>query len=180
MAASGQKVVAVFGSYRPTPGAPEYELGCEVGRLVARAGWTVINGGYGGIMEASARGAKERDGRVIGVTMESFSPQANPFTDETVCAANLWERLRTLINRADAFIALPGATGTLAEVAVAWELMSKRLMPPKPLVFLGEFWRPLHNMMVTGPRAKAACGGLVRIETRPKEAVDFLATILKQ
>ena len=180
MTASRRRTIAVFGSYRPKPGEPEYETAREVGRLVAETGWTVLNGGYAGVMEASARGAREGNGRVIGVTLEQFSREANNFTDETVCTSSLWERLRTLIDRADGFIAAPGATGTLAEVAMVWELMAKRMMPAKPLALLGGFWRPLYDMMVSGPDAKAACGGLVQVRETPREAVDFMASVLKE
>ena len=36
-------------------------------------------------------------------------------------------------------------------------------MPPKPLAFLGEFWRPLYDLMVTSRDCRATCGGLARI-----------------
>ena len=174
MSYSDAKVVAVFGSYRPKPGDTEYERAAEVGREIASAGWTVINGGYAGTMEASARGAKERGGQVIGVVVETFSRQPNRFTDDTVCTTDLWERLRVLMERSDAYIALPGATGTLAEVALAWELLCKGLMSPKPLVLLGDFWQPLYEMLVPTPRVKAAASGMVRTAQTPQEAVDFL------
>ena len=169
-----KRTVGVFGSYRPRPGEPEYQLACELGRRIASAGWGLLNGGYGGTMEASAQGAKEAGGHVIGVVMETFSREPNRFTDETCCTRDLWERLQVLLDRSDAYIALPGATGTLAEIATAWEFMCKKLMPPKPLLFLGDFWLPLYRMLVPSRTAKAACGGLVRWQKTPKEAVDFL------
>ena len=180
MSATRKGIVAVFGAYGPKPGEPEYELAREVGREIASAGWALINGGYAGTMEAAARGAKERGGRVIGVTVETFSRTPNRFTDETCCTRDLWERLQVLLNRSDAYVVLPGATGTLAEIGVTWEFLCKGLMPPKPLVFLGEFWRPLYNLLVTAADCKAACGGMVKTVGSAKEAVDFIASFLKQ
>ena len=76
-----RRIAAVFGAYAPLPGEADYELAREVGHAAAAAGWTVMNGGYAGVMEASARGAKEAGGRVIGVTVETFSREPNRFTD---------------------------------------------------------------------------------------------------
>ena len=45
---SGAGIVAVFGSSQSQPGDGDYELGVEVGRLLAEAGYSVTNGGYGG------------------------------------------------------------------------------------------------------------------------------------
>jgi predicted Rossmann-fold nucleotide-binding protein len=55
--------------------------------------------------------------------------------------------LQKLIAVGDGYVALPGGTGTLVELAVAWEMIHKRLMPAKPLVVLGEFWRPVVELV---------------------------------
>ena len=179
MMSERQKIITVFGAYAPQPGEAEYELARELGKQIATAGWAVMNGGYAGTMEASACGAKEAGGHVIGVTVETFSREPNAFTDETIHTRDLWERLRVLLDRADAYIVLSGATGTLAEIGLAWEMQSKRLMPPKPLVFLGDFWMPLYRLMVADPKAKAACGGLAKMAASPEEAIDFIASFLQ-
>ena len=66
-----RKIVTVFGSSRPGEGDEEYLLAYEVGKNLALNGFTVCNGGYAGIMEASARGAKEAGGKTIGVTFKN-------------------------------------------------------------------------------------------------------------
>jgi len=146
----------------------------EIGRLVAGRGWVLANGGYGGSMEASARGAKSAGGRVIGVTCDLFSREPNRYVDEVIRTPDLYARIRTLLERSDAYLALPGATGTLAEVAMAWEMLAKRFLEPRPLVLVGEFWRPLFRMLVPHPGAAAAAGGLVRLVATPVAAVDAL------
>ena len=50
--AKAKKVVAVFGANRVSRGEPLYHLAEETGREIAGAGWTLLNGGYGGTMEA--------------------------------------------------------------------------------------------------------------------------------
>jgi hypothetical protein len=173
--AKAKKVVAVFGANRASRGERLYELAEEIGREIARAGWTLLNGGYGGTMEASARGARESGGQVIGVPVAIYSSEVNPFVSESVVTQDLWERIRLMLGRSDAFIALDGSTGTLAEVGMAWELIAKRLLPPKPLIFIGDFWAPLYRTILSAPNVgEPTRGGIVRVEPTPKAAVDFL------
>jgi len=173
--ARAKKVVAVFGANLASRGEPLYELAEGMGREIARAGWTLLNGGYRGTMEASAHGAREAGGRVIGLPVAIYSSQVNPFVSESVVTRDLWERIRLMLDRSDAFIALDGSTGTLAEVGMAWEFIAKKLLPPKPLIFVGDFWAPLYRTVLSGPNtSEPTRGGIVRIEPTPKAAVDFL------
>ena len=168
------KTIAVFGGYRTAPGEPDYDLACELGRQIASQGWALLNGGYSGTMEASARGAKECGGHVVGVPVELFSKEVNAFTDEAHLTKDLWERIRYMLDRSDAFVILPGSTGTLAEIGMAWEFVCKKLMPPKPIIFLGEFWAPLYKVVVVTAGGRPSCGGLVRVEQTVAGAMDFL------
>ena len=136
-----EPIVTVFGSSRPREGEPEYLLAYEVGKELATAGFVVCNGGYAGIMEASARGAKDAGGKTIGIIAEVFAPKkANRWIDTTVTAKTLIDRMLELICRGDAYIVLKGGTGTLLEFAAVWELMNKTLMSNKPIVLVGDFW----------------------------------------
>ncbi|MCY2932273.1 MAG: LOG family protein [Planctomycetota bacterium] len=118
-------------------------------------GYTVVNGGYGGTMEASARGAVEAGGGAIGVTCAHWKSCPNPYVARVVETSRLPERLERLIDFGQAgFVVLPGGTGTLQELATVWERMGKKAMPVRPIVCVGEFWRPLVNMMASQrPRA---------------------------
>ncbi len=178
--ANAKKVVAVFGANRVSRGEPLYDLAEETGREIAGAGWTLLNGGYGGTMEATLRGARERGGRVLGVPVAIYSSQVNPFISESVMTQDLWERIRLMLDRSDAFIALEGSTGTLAEIGMAWEFTAKKLLPPKPLIFIGDFWAPLYRTVLSAPNSSEPTrGGIVRIEPTPKAAVDFLRAYWK-
>jgi uncharacterized protein (TIGR00730 family) len=178
--AKAKKVVAVFGANRVSRGEPLYDLAEETGREIAGAGWTLLNGGYGGTMEATARGARERGGRVLGVPVAIYSSQVNPFVSESVMTQDLWERIRLMLGRSDAFIALDGSTGTLAEIGMAWEFIAKKLLPPKPLIFIGDFWAPLYRTVLSAPNSSEPTrGGIVRIEPTPKAAIDFLRAYWK-
>lgn len=138
-------VITIFGSAAPQPGERDYEQAREIGRAVAIRGWTVCNGGYGGAMEAAARGASEAGGHTIGVTCAAFASRgaANAFIREERRMPDLPTRLQTLLALADGYIVLPGGVGTLLELAAAWEFTNKRLAPAKPLVVLGAHWSPV-------------------------------------
>lgn len=139
-------VIAVFGSSEPRPGQPEYEIAYELGRGIARAGWILCNGGYGGTMEAAAKGAVEAGGHTIGVTCRVFGRGGpNAYVRQDVPTFDLLSRLNTLVRLGDAYVVLPGGTGTLLELALIWELINKRLLrgKPRPIVLVGEYWRPV-------------------------------------
>jgi hypothetical protein len=142
-------VVAIFGSNDPREGQPAWDVARRAGATIASLGYTVANGGYGGTMEASARGAREAGGRAVGVTCSIWSSRANPCVDETIVTGSLGERLATLVElaRSGGYVVLPGATGTLAELATVWEHVGKGLQPAVPIVCVGDFWRPLIDMM---------------------------------
>jgi uncharacterized protein (TIGR00730 family) len=139
-------VVTVFGSSAPAALSPPYQLALELGRAIAEAGWVLCNGGYGGTMEAAARGAAEAGGHTIGVTCSALRWRggANRYIKQEVPTFDLLARLNTLVRLGDAYVVLPGGTGTLLELALVWELLNKAgLKRSAPLIVLGDHWAPL-------------------------------------
>ena len=143
MAVSPRSVITVFGSSRPAPGSDAYETARMLGVALADAGFAVATGGYGGTMEAVSRGAREANGHVIGVTAEVFASRANQWVEEEIRVKNWQERLFKLIELGAGYVALPGGTGTLVELAVVWEWINKGFLTEKPIVILGDFWSPV-------------------------------------
>ena len=117
-----ETIVTVFGSSRPREGDAEYDEARELGGALARSGFAVCSGGYGGVMAAVSRGAKEAGGKTYGVTAEFFSAKANPWIDEEVRVATWQDRLFELIRVGQGFVACKGGTGTLVELAIVWEM----------------------------------------------------------
>lgn len=155
MSDAADRMVSVFGSADPAEGSPEYEAARRVGAALADLGYGVVNGGYGGTMAASARGAAEAGGQAVGVTCTHWRSGANPYVARVIATTSLSERLEKLVELGRAgFVVLPGGTGTLHELATVWERMCKKAMPVRPIVCVGDFWRPLVAMM-TAQRAKA-------------------------
>jgi len=47
--------IVVFGASAPKPGEPLYELSVELGDKLAKSGYSVCSGGYGGTMEGLSK-----------------------------------------------------------------------------------------------------------------------------
>lgn len=140
---SRSRIVTVFGSSRPREGDGEYVMARSLGGELAAQGFTVCSGGYGGVMEAVSRGAKEAGGRTLGITASFFQAKVNRWIDEEIRVKSWQERLFMLVRRGHGYVTCQGGTGTLVELAVVWEMINKGAMARKPLVILGEFWRPV-------------------------------------
>ncbi len=176
-------IVSVFGSSHPKEGNNEYSLAYEVGSELATAGFTVCNGGYGGTMEASARGAKTAGGKTIGIISKSFvGRKANQWIDTTIEVNDMVERLLKLVSVADAYVVLKGGTGTLLELAAVWEFMNKNVILEKPIVVVGNFWdsvvKTLHDELVWEGSEDAT--QFVTAVDNPKQCAEFLRQKLQR
>lgn len=166
------ETVTIFGTSRASAGDAVYTLALETGRLLARAGFAVANGGYGGTMLASAEGASGAGGEVIGVTCSAFKSRANKYVTREIVTDSLDERLDTLIKLGQAYIALPGGTGTLLELAKVWELRNKGFLKPDKLIILvGAFWKPLVELLSTDD---PECDRYVELADDPEQAVGLI------
>src|SRR5499433_1118640 len=179
MEVKAEKIIAVFGSSRPHEGDADYADARLLGAELARAGFAVCSGGYGGVMEAVSRGAKEASGKTYGVTAEFFKPKANAWIDVEVRMKTWQERLFELIRLADGFVACKGGTGTLVELAVVWEMLNKSVMTGKPFAVLGNFWTPIINCVREVELAHNApwverSGRLIHVAATPDAAVGHL------
>lgn len=141
------RTVTIFGSATVSATDAIYADAYALGQAIAGCGWQVCNGGYGGTMEAASHGAREAGGTSCGATLaalDTLRGGPNPYIDEVIPHETLLARVETLIQRGDAHVVLPGGTGTLLELAAAWELKSKRFADAdKPLLLLGDFWQPM-------------------------------------
>ena len=173
-------VITVFGSSRPREGEPEYAQAREMGWALASKGFVVCSGGYGGVMEAVSRGAKDAGGRTLAVTAEFFRSKANRWVDEEIRVKTWQQRLFKLVRAGHGYVACKGGTGTLVELAVVWEMLNKRVVHPRPFVVLGDFWRPVLERVrevEAGQESKwsEAKNRLVHVANTPEAAADFLA-----
>jgi uncharacterized protein (TIGR00725 family) len=98
------------------------ELAHQVGLEIGAHGATLICGGRGGVMEASARGASERGAHTIGILPGYEHGAANPYIEFVIATGMGEARNAVVIGSADAVIALAGEGGTLSEIGFALKL----------------------------------------------------------
>ncbi len=182
------RIVSVFGSSRPVPDDPEYDLARAVGREIAAAGFVVCTGAYGGVMEAAARGAHEAPDsplepgkRTIGVAAAAFAGRSpNRWIDRVITVDSMVDRLLKLISLGDAYVVLKGGTGTLLELAAVWEFMNKQMMLQKPLIVVGSFWdtviRAMNDELTW--EGRETCTSYVTRAATPAECASVLRTRL--
>jgi uncharacterized protein (TIGR00725 family) len=170
----------MFGSSIPEENNAEYVTAYECGRMLAKAGMTVCNGGYAGTMEASAKGAKEAGGTTIGITVSGWSRRPNPWIQQEIKTQSLIERLMKLVEMGNAYVVLPGGTGTLLEFACVLELINKEIIDRKPIVLVGDFWNGVVETLRNEPGSHSQndCTRLVRKVGSPAELSDYLKTTL--
>ncbi len=135
--------VTVFGSARIREGHPYYQLGIELGKGLARLGFTVMTGGGPGLMEAANRGAREAGGRSVGVNIVlPFEQAPNRYCDRIVTSRYFFVRKVLLFKYSYAFVALPGGLGTLDELNEALTLIQTKKIVHYPVVLMGAtYWR---------------------------------------
>jgi len=177
---SRRPIVTVFGSSRPREGDEEYATARMLGAELARKGFVVCSGGYGGVMEAVSRGAKEAGGQTLGITAKFFRTHANDWVDQEVRVTSWQDRLFELVKRGRAYVVCRGGTGTLVELAVVWEMLNKGAMARRPLVVLGNFWQPVIERVREVELGRESQWGeqndpLIHIAASPATAAEYLA-----
>lgn len=141
------------------------EMARNLGSLIAKRGWVLLNGGRNnGVMAASAKGAKEEGGMVIGILPDNNTKKASPDLDFAIVTGMGYARNVINVLSSDVIIACPGSVGTISEVMYA-------LNYKKNVILLG---------LDPGPEVdKFRKKGLLVNAATPKEAVELAAKILK-
>src|SRR5438445_12440599 len=112
-----QRYVAVCGASEATPS--QLESAREVGKLLARSGAVVINGGFGGVMGAASEGAASEGGTVVGILPDTDRRGANPHLTISLPTGMGQARNVLIVTAAESVIAIGEGWGTLSEIAAA-------------------------------------------------------------
>jgi uncharacterized protein (TIGR00730 family) len=127
------------------------------------------SGGSGGLMGAIAGSVIEHGGAATGIIPEFLTAKEKPrrLAQEQIVTRDMHERKRTMFDRADAFVALPGGIGTLEELVeqMTWAQLGRH---KKPILIanINGFWDPLLSLL-----AHMRIAGLV---PPPSRGVDLL------
>lgn len=171
--------IGVMGSARLPEEDDRWKLAHQLGTLLAREGFVVVTGGYGGLMAAVSRGAHEAGGRVIGLTMRHWtSVVPNSWNADLRWSSDYGMRINHIL-RCDAVIALPGGVGTLSEVAMVWAA-SQTEKRPLPLILLGDCWPPVMTAIREHLVVSDGDLDLLRFAASPGEAMQEVHAGLRE
>jgi len=139
--------VSIFGSARLKPEDKYYQLATEIAQKITELGFGVITGGGPGIMEAGNKGAREGNGKSIGLNIDlPFEQVLNPYIDKAYSMHfdYFFVRKVMFVKYSQGFIVLPGGFGTLDELSEALTLIQTEKIGRFPIVLVGtEFWSGL-------------------------------------
>lgn len=107
--------IGVIGGAKPDKRS--LETARKVGQLIAEKGAILVCGGLSGVMEASARGAKQGNGLTMGILPGNSTGDANPFIDIAIATGLGYARNSLVAMNSDVIIAIDGQYGTLTEIA---------------------------------------------------------------
>jgi uncharacterized protein (TIGR00730 family) len=160
------------------PDDPRYADAARLGAALAGEGWTVVTGGYGGLMGAASGGAASVGGHTVGLPMSDWKHLTpHESNAELRWSVDYAERLRHLL-RCDVVVALPGGIGTLSEAAMVWAAAQTEPGAAQ-LVLVGESWEAVRDAVGAGLVVDAEDLALARcvatVDDVPEAVRDALA-----
>jgi uncharacterized protein (TIGR00730 family) len=121
------------------------------GKILAENGIRLVYGGGSiGLMGALAGAVIDHGGAATGIIPEFLTTKERPrrLAQEQIITRDMHERKRTMFERADAFVALPGGLGTLEELVeqMTWAQLGRH---KKPILIanINGFWDPLLTLI---------------------------------
>jgi len=147
------KNIAFFGDASAKPGSGLYKQAYDLAKILAEKGYTIVNGGGPGVMDASTKGAEEVGGETLSIT---FYPENAPgfegryvgnVPDKEIITTNYIERMFKLLEHADIYIIFKGGSGTISEFGTAWVLAKLYHGHHKPFILFGGFWREIIDVL---------------------------------
>lgn len=140
-----QRCVTFFGSARFDENHEYYKLAYDTAYTLGKAGYTIMTGGGGGIMEAANRGAKDAGAKSIGCNIRLPKEQKpNSYQDIHLSFNYFFIRKVMLLKYSVAFVLFPGGFGTLDELFETITLIQTKKICNFPVVMMGtEYWKNL-------------------------------------
>ncbi len=141
--------VTILGSARLAPNNKYYKIGEDLGKLLAKGGFTTLTGGGPGIMEAANKGAFNAGGPSVGLNIQlPFEQRINPYVKQAIAFYYFFTRKVMLTSPANAFFFFPGGFGTLDELFEVADYIELGHMEHSPMIFVGsEFWQPVFDFL---------------------------------
>ncbi|MGD0785113.1 MAG: TIGR00730 family Rossman fold protein [Sedimentisphaerales bacterium] len=136
---------SIFGSARTKPDDKYYKLAEETATILAKAGFAIITGGGGGIMEAANKGAANAKGKSIGLNIDLPQEQIpNSYQNLSLHFRYFFCRKVMFLKYANGFVVFPGGFGTLDEFFEALVLIQTLKQVYFPIILMGsDYWTGL-------------------------------------
>jgi len=141
------KAICVYCGSSPGTDPAFVKTARDFGRILAENKVRLVYGGGSiGLMGAIASSVIEHGGTATGIIPEFLTAKEQPkrLAQEQIITRDMHERKRTMFDRADAFVALPGGLGTLEELVeqMTWAQLGRH---KKPILIanINRFWEPL-------------------------------------
>jgi uncharacterized protein (TIGR00730 family) len=159
------------------------ETAQKFGKILAESGVRLIYGGGSiGLMGAIAEAVRDYGGEATGIIPEFMTRREQPrrLAQELIVTRDMHERKRTMFERADAFVALPGGIGTLEEVVeqLTWAQLGRH---KKPILFanINGYWNPLLTL-IAHMRDLEFMPGALRVNFLVADRVEDILPMLRE
>ena len=176
--------ITIFGSARTAPSHQHYKDTVAMAKGLAEAGYGIITGGGGGIMEAGNKGAFLGKGSSVGLSIYlPFETCANDYVDNPVGFNYFFARKVIFVNYSSAFIIAPGGVGTLDEFFEIFTLMQTGKIKKRPIVLYdSSYWAALLQQLeeMKGYTISPNDMDLIEIIDDPQEVISYLKRHVKE
>jgi uncharacterized protein (TIGR00730 family) len=137
--------VSIFGSARTSREHRYYKLAQKTAYEISKAGFAVITGGGGGIMEAANKGASAAGGKSVGLNIElPVEQKPNEYQNIPMHFRYFFCRKVMFLKYAHGFIVFPGGFGTMDEFFESLVLIQTLRQASFPVILMGsDFWQGL-------------------------------------
>lgn len=182
---AAKRKVSIFGSARTKPDKIEYQQAADFGKKIVKAGFMVITGAGGGIMQAGHEGATPEHSFGVNIRLP-WEQGANPVIAEDkklITFKYFFTRKLIFIRHSDAIVLFPGGFGTLDEGYEAITLMQTGKSQLMPLVLVdkpgGTYWKTwdihIREELLRNKLISLDDMGLYQITDSTDEAVKIIA-----
>jgi uncharacterized protein (TIGR00730 family) len=155
----------------------------EFGKILAENGVRLVYGGGSvGLMGILADAVLAHGGKATGIIPEFLTKRERPrrLGQELIITRDMHERKRTMFDRADAFVALPGGIGTLEELVeqLTWAQLGRH---SKPILIanINRYWAPLLTL-VAHMRERAFVPDSLSVNYLVSERVEDILPVLRR
>lgn len=172
--------VSIFGSARIGSGHPYYQMGEDLGFELSRAGFSVVTGGGGGLMEAANKGAFRGKSPSVGLNIQlPHEQKGNPYQNISLTFRHFFARKVMFVKYASAYVIMPGGFGTMDEFFEILTLIQTGKSRHIPIILMGSsFWTGLlewfREQLLAAETIMAEDLELVKVADEPTDVVELI------